>query len=322
GAGGDDVGLLTGGGFRLAHRHERRGGGSRRAAVRGHERRHDDRQPDRLRAVAFQRDHLSRVTLRRAAVLTLGAAALWSPAAAQQPPAAPMRPIAEVFAAHSDSLMRLPGVVGVGIGRCGDAPCIKVMAAHSSSELIARLPKRLEGYAVELQVTGPITARAPSEATMAFTLTSPAFAAGAAIPAKHTCDGPDLSPALTWGGAPPAAKTLALIVDDPDAPAGTWVHWVLFNLTATLDALPENVPRSETLPQLGGAAQGRNDFRKLGYGGPCPPAGKPHRYFFKLYALDAVLPLEWGATKADVVRAMKGHIVGQTELMGTYARRR
>ncbi len=259
------------------------------------------------------------MTLRRAAVLTLGAAALWSLAAAQQP--MPTRPIAEVFAAHSDSLMRLPGVVGVGIGRCGDAPCIKVMAAYSSPELTARLPKRLESYAVELQVTGPITARAPSEATMAFTLTSPAFAAGAAIPAKHTCDGPDLSPALTWGGAPPAAKTLALIVDDPDAPAGTWVHWVLFNLTATLDALPENVPRSETLPQLGGAAQGRNDFRKLGYGGPCPPAGKPHRYFFKLYALDAVLPLEAGATKADVERAMKGHIVGQADLMGTYARR-
>ena len=156
---------------------------------------------------------------------------------------------------------------------------------------------------------------------MAFTLISPAFAAGAAIPAKHTCDGPDLSPALAWGGAPPTAKTFALIVDDPEAPAGTWVHWVLFNQTATLDALPENVPRTETLPQLGGTFQGRNDFGKLGYGGPCPPPGKPHRYFFKLYALDVELPLEWGATKADVVRAMKGHIVGQADLMGTYARR-
>ena len=157
---------------------------------------------------------------------------------------------------------------------------------------------------------------------MAFTLSSPAFAAGAAIPTKHTCDGPDLSPALTWGGAPAAAKTFALIVDDPDAPAGTWVHWVLFNLTATLAALPENLPKTETLQQLGGAAQGRNDFRKIGYGGPCPPPGKPHRYFFRLYALDIVLPLEAGATKADVERAMKGHIVGQTEHMGTYARRR
>ena len=261
------------------------------------------------------------MTPRRPAVLTLGAAALWSLAAAQQPMPTPPRRIAQVFAAHSDSLMLLPGVVGVGIGQCGDEPCIKVMAAYSSPELTARLPKRLEGYAVELQVTGPITARAPSEATMAFTLTSPAFAAGAAIPAKHTCDGPDLSPALAWGGAPPTAKTFALIVDDPDAPAGTWVHWVLFNQTATLDALPENVPRTETLPQLGGTFQGRNDFGKLGYGGPCPPPGKPHRYFFKLYALDVELPLEWGATKADVVRAMKGHIVGQADLMGTYARR-
>jgi len=260
------------------------------------------------------------VTPRRAAVLTLGAAALWSLAAAQQP--TPTRPIAQVFAAHSDSLMRLPGVVGVGIGRCGDAPCIKVMAAYSSPELTARLPARLEGYVVELMVTGLITARRPSEATMAFTLTSPAFAAGAAVPVKHTCDGPDLSPELAWSGAPPAAKTFALIVDDPDAPAGTWVHWVLFNLTATLAALPENLPKTETLQQLGGAAQGRNDFRKIGYGGPCPPPGKPHRYFFKLYALDIVLPLEAGATKADVERAMKGHIVGQTEHMGTYARRR
>ena len=100
------------------------------------------------------------------------------------------------------------------------------------------------------------------------------------------------------------------------------MHWVLFNLTATLSALPENLPKIETLQQLGGAAQGRNDFRKIGYGGPCPPPGKPHRYFFKLYALDAVLPLEAGATKADVERAMKGHVLGQAQLMGTYARRR
>src|SRR5207249_11190045 len=166
-----------GGRFRPPHRPQRRRRESRPAAVRSHHRRHDDPHPDRRRAVPLQRDHLSRVTLRRAAVLLLGAAALWSPAAAQEPPRppAPMRPIAEVFAAHSDSLMRLPGVVGVGIGRCGDAPCIKVIAAYSSPELTARLPKRLEGYAVELQVTGPITARAPSGANMAFTLTSPAL---------------------------------------------------------------------------------------------------------------------------------------------------
>jgi len=260
------------------------------------------------------------VTLRRAAVLTLGAAALWSPAAAQQP--TPTRPIAEVFAAHSDSLMRLPGVVGVGIGQCSGAPCIKVMAARASPELTARLPARLEGYAVELQVTGPIVARPAPEAAMAFRLSSPAFGEGAAIPAKHTCDGSDLSPALAWSGAPPAAKAFALIADDPDAPAGTWVHWVLFNLPASLVALPENVPKTETLPDLGGggALQGRNDFRKIGYGGPCPPPGKPHRYFFKLYALDAALPLKAGATKADVERAMKGHILGQAQLIGTYAR--
>src|SRR5438046_9481636 len=124
---------------------------------------------------------------------------------------------------------------------------------------------------------------------MAFTLASAAFREGADIPAKYTCDGVDVSPALTWSGAPAGTRGFALIVDDPDAPAGTWVHWVLFNLTATLDALPENVPRTETLPQLGGAAQGRNDFRKIGYGGPCPPRGTPDRYVFQLYAPNAVL---------------------------------
>jgi Raf kinase inhibitor-like YbhB/YbcL family protein len=263
------------------------------------------------------------VTLRGAAALLLGAAALCSPprSPAQQPPAQDtnLRPIDQVLAAYGDSLMRLPGVVGVGIGRCGDAPCIKVMAARSSRELKDALPARLEGYPVELQVTGPIVARDAPEERMAFTLTSTAFGESAAIPTKHTCDGPDISPALAWSGAPGGAKAFALIADDPDAPAGTWVHWVLFNVVGT--TLPENVPKTETLSNLGGTLQGRNDFRKIGYGGPCPPPGKPHRYFFKLYALDGPLPLKAGATKADVERAMQGHALGHAQLMGTYARR-
>src|SRR2546429_625059 len=136
---------------------------------------------------------------------------------------------------------------------------------------------------------------------------------------RHPQRLPDAPPRRRGGGRP-GARPAALIGAAPDAPAGTWVHWVLFNQTATLDALPENVPRTETLPQLGGTFQGRNDFGKLGYGGPCPPPGKPHRYFFKLYALDAKLGLKAGATKADVERAMKGHILAQAQLIGKYGR--
>lgn len=160
-----------------------------------------------------------------------------------------------------------------------------------------------------------------AEAAMALMLLSGAFEAGAGIPARHTCDGADLSPTLAWSGAPAGTASLALIVDDPDAPGGTWVHWVLFNLPGSLTALPEGVPATGDLRGLGGARQGRNDFRKVGYGGPCPPPGRAHRYLFRLYALDADLPLEAGASRAEVDRAMRGHVLGETTLMGTYARR-
>ncbi len=160
------------------------------------------------------------------------------------------------------------------------------------------------------------------EVLMALALTSPAFKEGAAIAAKHTCDGEDASPVLEWSGAPEGTVTFALIADDPDAPAGTWVHWVLYNLPGTLAALPEGVPKTDQLPRLGGALQGKNDFRRVGYGGPCPPPGRPHHYFFKLYALNAPLPLRAGATKQEVERAMAGHVIGEARLMGTYARRR
>jgi len=151
-------------------------------------------------------------------------------------------------------------------------------------------------------------------------LTSGAFTAGGVIPAKHSCDGADISPSLAWSGTPPGTVALALIADDPDAPAGTWVHWVLFNLPGSLTALPEGVAKTDQLADFGGALQGRNDFRRVGYGGPCPPPGKPHRYFFKLYALDAALPLKAGATKQEVERAMRGHVLAEAALMGTYTR--
>jgi len=154
-----------------------------------------------------------------------------------------------------------------------------------------------------------------------FTLTSSAFKPDAPIPVEFTCDGPDRSPALAWNGAPAGTKAFALISDDPDAPAGTWVHWVIYNLPVSVTLLPEAVPTSETVPSLGGALQGKNDFRKIGYGGPCPPPGKPHHYHFTLYALDAALPLKAGATKAEVQRAMQGHILGTAVIVGTYQRR-
>ena len=154
--------------------------------------------------------------------------------------------------------------------------------------------------------------------TMPLQITSVAFSAGETIPKKFTCDGPDVSPKLSWNEPPAKTQSFALIMDDPDAPVGTWVHWVLFDLPADTKELSEGVAKQDQLSN--GARQGRNDFGKIGYGGPCPPPGKPHRYFFKLYALDSKLNLKAGATKADIERAMKGHILAQAELMGRYGR--
>jgi Raf kinase inhibitor-like YbhB/YbcL family protein len=153
---------------------------------------------------------------------------------------------------------------------------------------------------------------------MAFTINSSAFDQGGIVPKKHTCDGPDLSPALKWTDPPEGTKSLALIMDDPDAPVGIWVHWVLYNLPSETRELPEALPTSETLSN--GAKQGMNDFRKTGYGGPCPPKGPAHRYFFKLHALDASLNLAGKATKQEVEKAMKGHILAEAQLVGKYGR--
>jgi Raf kinase inhibitor-like YbhB/YbcL family protein len=149
-------------------------------------------------------------------------------------------------------------------------------------------------------------------------ISSTAFSAGEAIPKRFTCDGLDVSPPLKWSDPPANTQSIALIVDDPDAPAGTWVHWVLYDLPANARELLEGVAKQEQLSS--GGRQGRNDFGKIGYGGPCPPPGGPHRYFFKLYGLDAKLGLKAGATKADVERAVKGHVLAQAELVGKYGR--
>ena len=156
----------------------------------------------------------------------------------------------------------------------------------------------------------------PTQSTAAVTrLTSSAFAEGQTIPRQYTCDAIDISPPLEWTGIPKSARSLAIIADDPDAPAGTWVHWVIYNLPADTMGIVENLPLTEEVK--GGGFQGTNDFKKIGYGGPCPPSGT-HRYFFKLYALDNELALKAGATKAEVEKAMAGHILAQAQLMGTY----
>jgi len=157
----------------------------------------------------------------------------------------------------------------------------------------------VEGYVMELDIR------------------SSAFEEGELIPEKYTCDGEDISPPLSWTQPPKEAKSMVLICDDPDAPMGTWVHWVLFGLSPDTLELAEGISHEKDV--LGGAKQGLNDFRKYGYGGPCPPGGT-HRYFFKLYAVDTQVGLNAGATKNEVLNAIKGHILAEGQLMGRYSR--
>jgi hypothetical protein len=159
---------------------------------------------------------------------------------------------------------------------------------------------------------------------MTLTITSPAFKHNAYIPEKHACGGEDVSPELRWKGLPAGAKSIAVIMDDPDAPPGAWVHWILFDIPPSLTGLEENVAKEETLPDGSkhGLVWGVNDgdFNRVGYYGPCPPPGKPHRYFFKVYALDKVLGLSPKSTKNALLKAMQGHISAQGELVGLYKR--
>jgi len=157
---------------------------------------------------------------------------------------------------------------------------------------------------------------------MALVLSSSAFAPGGEIPSLHTCEGRDVSPALAWSDVPDSAESLVLIVDDPDAPDPkaprmTWVHWVLYNIPATAAGFPQGISPDE-LPA--GTREGLNDWKRTGYGGPCPPVGR-HRYFHKLYALDTVLPDLGTPTKAEVEKAMEGHVIANAELIGTYQKK-
>ncbi len=166
----------------------------------------------------------------------------------------------------------------------------------------------------------PINPQQPaSNAKPQIKVTSNAFTDGAMIPAKYSCDGENASPHLKWENMPANAKTIAIIADDPDAPGGTWVHWLIFNLPANVKELPDGVAPEGNASAV--ARQGTNDFKKIGYGGPCPPSGV-HRYFFKVYGLDTELSLNAGATKEDLMKAMEGHVVAEGQIVGKYEKKK
>jgi hypothetical protein len=204
----------------------------------------------------------------------------------------------------------------------------KLTLAGGASQKVSFIATKtiVKSYSVAVAaLTGQFTVKAPqttapppttTEAPKSFTLTSSAFNNDSAIPPKYSCDGQDVSPALSWANAPAGTKAFALICDDPDAPGGIWVHWVIFNIPSTVTTLQEGVQKQAQLAD--GSLQGRNDFGDTGYGGPCPPPGSLHHYEFKLYALDQVLPLQAGATKAQLVNAMSGHILAEVKLVGTF----
>jgi Raf kinase inhibitor-like YbhB/YbcL family protein len=196
-------------------------------------------------------------------------------------------------------------------------PCAGAMACRRFRPRIFIITASVILLVVLLGMTPALQAQA-GEKAVAFTISSASFASGGEIAKKFTCDGADVSPQLVWTEPPASTKAMALLVDDPDAPAGNWTHWVLWNLPATSRGLAEGV--SKTAKLADGSEQGMNDFRRTGYNGPCPPPGKPHRYYFKLFALDGKLDLQAGAGKRELEAAMKGHILGHAEWMGRYKR--
>lgn len=189
---------------------------------------------------------------------------------------------------------------------------------RSSLEVIISMPnlQQISITLISLLLSLAYTSRAQAQVI----LTSPAISQGAAIPADFTCAGTDRSPALAWSNPPQATKTFAIIVDDPDAPGGTFIHWVAYNIPARVNSLPEGLPQSAAIP--GGGTNGINSFEHLGYNGPCPPPGKTHHYHFRLFALDSTLNPGDKADAAALESAMKGHILATAELVGTFERPR
>jgi Raf kinase inhibitor-like YbhB/YbcL family protein len=197
------------------------------------------------------------------------------------------------------------------MGKRGQLSLASLLLLMWCSDL--RLPNLTTCFSAESNESASHGGRA-----MSFAVKTTAFSEGGVIPKKYTCDGADLSPELTWADAPERTQSLALIADDPDAPVGTWTHWLIWNIPAKTTTLAQGIPKNENLDD--GARQGKNDFKRIGYGGPCPPPGKPHRYFFKLHALDAMLDVKAGASRNELERAMKGHVLSQAELMSRYGR--
>lgn len=212
---------------------------------------------------------------------------------------------------HSLLLFIAVGTALVGCTSRADLNTIQDQAPLSDepTEVVFVTPTTAEmevGQAIE----------APKE-TSSFTISSPAFSEGDPIPIQYSCDGEDQNPALEWSGTPDGTASLALVMDDPDAPGGTWVHWVLFNIPSDVSGLPYSMPATSILDD--GSVHGANSWGRSDYGGPCPPGGT-HRYFFKLYALDSLLELTDGADFGDVEQALREHLVGEASLMGTYTR--
>jgi Raf kinase inhibitor-like YbhB/YbcL family protein len=199
--------------------------------------------------------------------------------------------------------------------RSRTARCSRRLAAGLCCTFLFTL---LLATAVACGNSAPQPAQGPDPSKSGFRIESAAFKEGAFIPDRFSCQGENVSPPLKWTDPPAGSRSLALIVDDPDAPAGTWTHWVVFNLPAQTKAMDENAPKQDKLPN--GGLQGSTSFGSIGYGGPCPPPGKAHRYFFRLYALDTVLSLKPGAAREDVVAASKGHTLGEAQLMGRFKR--
>jgi Raf kinase inhibitor-like YbhB/YbcL family protein len=223
---------------------------------------------------------------------------------------------------HGSALRRWQGV-GFGVGFLG-AGVVALLAVigfagcgreAGEGGYVAGKPKQVSKTAAAK--SGNAKSIAGRTKLPGFEVTSTAFDAGGTIPKVHTADGDDFSPPLRWQGAPAGTKSFVLICDDPDAPRGTWVHWVVYDIDPTVSALGAGITGT---PTIGGAAQGRNDFGNLGYGGPSPPKGPAHRYFFRLLALDKRLGLESGATRREVLAAADGHVLALGELMGRYGR--
>jgi len=198
------------------------------------------------------------------------------------------------------------------LGACG-APATQQTQATSTTEI------PLAASAAPAPTTASEASPNNDDSSLPFELISTAFEQGEPMPVKYSCDGDDISPSLAWGDPPSGTQSLALIMDDPDAPGGIWVHWVLFNIPPDLRELEEDLPITGKNQDPNAIFFGENSWGRIGYGGPCPPSGT-HRYFFKLYALDMKINLLPGATKQEILNAMDGHILAETELMGTYSR--